>query len=116
MHPGGKLLIGRRIWRPGRGDGVIVFHEDHDFATSPRKRDACQVERGLRLNVVFREGALVLQVLACKVEVEMVGRDRFIVVHPTFDRSNSVSGLDIQGDELTGQEQNEKLSFNIGMI
>merc|ERR1711907_172418 len=68
-----------------------------------------QVERGLLLDVVVRQGAAVLELLAGKDEALLVGRDALLVLDLRLDVVNRVRWLDLQGDGLAGQRLDEDL-------
>ena len=68
-----------------------------------------QVERRLLLDVVVRQGAPVLQLLAREDQTLLVGRDALLVLDLGLDVLNRVRGLNLQGDGLSRQCLNENL-------
>ena len=59
-----------------------------------------KVERRLLLNVVVREGAAVLKLLAGEDEALLVGRDALLVLDLGLHVVDRVGGLDLKGDGL----------------
>ena len=52
------------------------------------------------LDVVVRQGAAILQLLAGEDEALLVGRDALLVLDLSLDVVNRVRGLDLKGDGL----------------
>merc|ERR1719323_1021511 len=63
----------------------------------------------LLLDVVVREGAAVLKLLAGEDQALLVRRDAFLVLDLGFDVVDGVGGLDIQRDGLAGEGLDEDL-------
>ena len=61
-----------------------------------------QVQRRLLLDVVVREGAAVLELLARKDQALLVGRDALLVLDLGLDVVNRVRRLNLEGDRLAG--------------
>ena len=61
------------------------------------------MEGRLLLDVVIREGAAVLELLAGKDEALLVGRDALLVLDLGLDVVDRVRGLDLERDRLTRQ-------------
>ena len=67
------------------------------------------MERRLLLDVVVRERAAVLELLAREDEALLVRRDALLVLDLLLHVLDRVAGLDVQGDGLTRQGLNEDL-------
>ena len=67
------------------------------------------MERRLLLDVVVRERAAVLELLAGKDQALLVRRDAFLVLDLGLDVFDGVGWLDVQGDGLACQCLNENL-------
>ena len=61
------------------------------------------MESRLLLDVVVREGAAILQLLSSKDETLLIRGDTLLVLDLGLDVVNSVAGLDIEGDGLSGK-------------
>merc|ERR1712086_678572 len=68
-----------------------------------------EVEGGLLLDVVVREGAAVLELLARKDEALLVRRDPFLVLDLGLDVLDRVRGLDLERDRLARQRLDKDL-------
>ena len=68
-----------------------------------------QVEGRLLLNVVVRESAAVLELLAGEDEALLVGRDAFLVLDLGLDVVDGVGGLDLESDGLASEGLDENL-------
>ena len=68
-----------------------------------------KVEGGLLLDVVVREGAAVLELLASEDKTLLVGRDALLVLDLGLDVVDGVRGLDLEGDGLSGEGLHEDL-------
>ena len=68
-----------------------------------------QVESGLLLDVVVREGAAVLQLLAGKDQTLLVRWDALLVLNLLLDIVNGVGGLHIKSDGLARERLHENL-------
>ena len=89
------------------GDGLAGegLHEDlHATAESQH-----EVEGGLLLDVVVREGAAIFQLLAGKDESLLIGRDALLVLNLSLDVLDGVRRLDVEGDGLAGEGLHEDL-------
>ena len=67
------------------------------------------MEGGLLLNVVVRESAAVLELLAGEDETLLVGRDALLILDLGLHVVNSVRGLDLESDGLAGESLDEDL-------
>merc|ERR1719424_476368 len=67
------------------------------------------MERRLLLDVVVREGAAVLELLARKDEALLVGRDPLLVLDLGLHVLNRVRGLHLEGHGLAGERFHEDL-------
>ncbi len=68
-----------------------------------------EVERGLLLDVVVRQGAAVLQLLAGEDEALLIRGDALLVLDLRLHVLNGVRGLDIEGDGLAREGLHEDL-------
>ena len=67
------------------------------------------MESRLLLDVVVREGAAVLKLLARKDETLLVGRDALLVLDLGLHHVDGVRGLDLESDGLTRKGFDEDL-------
>ena len=67
------------------------------------------MEGGLFLDVVIRESATILKLLACEDQALLVGGNTFLILDLSLDVLNGVGGLNIQGDGLASQGLHEDL-------
>jgi len=67
------------------------------------------VERGLLLDVVIRQRAPVLQLLACEDQALLIGRDPLLVLDLGLHVVNGVAGLHVERDRLTREGLHENL-------
>jgi len=70
-----------------------------------------KVKRGLLLNVVVRESAAVLELLAGEDQTLLVGRDALLVLDLGLDVLDRVRGLDLERDRLASECLDEDLHF-----
>ena len=84
------------------GEGL---HEDLHATTESED----QVEGRLLLDVVVRKSATILELLASEDESLLVRRNTFLVLNLSLDVLNSVRGLNVEGDGLTGEGLDEDL-------
>ena len=68
-----------------------------------------QVEGRLLLNVVVRESAAVLELLASEDETLLIGRDALLVLDLSLDVVDGVRRLDLESDGLTRKGLDENL-------
>jgi hypothetical protein len=66
-----------------------------------------EVEGRLLLDVVVREGAAVLELLAREDQALLVGRDALLVLDLGLDVVDRVRRLDLEGDRLAGERLDE---------
>ena len=64
---------------------------------------------GLLLNVVVRQRAAILELLACEDEPLLVRRNTLLILNLGLNVLDGVGGLDVQGDGLASQSLNENL-------
>jgi len=62
-----------------------------------------QVEGGLLLDVVVGQGAAIFELLAGEDQALLVGWDSLLVLDLGLDIVNGVTGLDLEGDGLSGE-------------
>jgi hypothetical protein len=67
------------------------------------------VESRLLLDVVIREGAAILELLAREDQALLVGRDALLVLDLRLDVVNRVRGLDLERNRLAGKRLDEDL-------
>ena len=67
------------------------------------------MEGGLLLDVVVREGAAVLKLLASEDQTLLVWGDALLVLDLSLHVLNGVGGLDLEGDGLASQSLDEDL-------
>jgi hypothetical protein len=77
------------------------------LTTSAKSKD--QVESGLLLNVVVREGTAVLELLAGEDQALLVGWDSLLVLNLGLDIVDGVGRLHLKGDSLTREGLDEDL-------
>merc|ERR1719158_743402 len=70
-----------------------------------------QVEGGLLLDVVVRQGPAILQLLAGKDQPLLIRRNSFLVLNLGLDILDRVTGFDLKGDGLTREGLDEDLHF-----
>ena len=58
------------------------------------------MESGLLLNVIIRESATVLELLASKDQALLVRRDALLVLNLALNIVDSIGGLDLESDGL----------------
>ena len=68
-----------------------------------------QVEGGLLLDVVVRESAAILELLAGEDKTLLIGRDALLVLDLSLHVVNGVGWLDLESDGLASQSLNENL-------
>ena len=89
------------------GDGLAGEGLHEDLHTTTKTED--QVKSGLLLDVVVREGAAVLELLAGKDKTLLVRGNTFLVLDLLLHGLDSVRGLDFEGDSLPSQSLHEDL-------
>ena len=65
----------------------------------------------LLLNVVVRESAAILELLAGEDQTLLIGRDALLVLNLGFHVVDGVRGLNLEGDSLAREGLNEDLHF-----
>ena len=81
------------------------FHKDLHASSQTQH----QVEGGLLLDVVIRQGAAILKLLACKDQSLLIRWDALLVLNLGLDVVNGVAGLHIQCDGLASQRFHKDL-------
>ena len=61
------------------------------------------------LDVVVRHGTVILELLACKDESLLVGRDALLVLNLGLDVRDGIRALHLEGDGLSGEGLDEDL-------
>jgi len=90
-----------------KGDGLAGEGLDEDLHTTAKTED--EMEGGLLLDVVIRESAAVLELLASEDEALLIRRDALLILDLGLDVVNGVGRLDLKGDGLAGKGLNEDL-------
>mmetsp|Transcript_6403 Transcript_6403/g.13826 ORF Transcript_6403/g.13826 Transcript_6403/m.13826 type:complete len:246 (+) Transcript_6403:115-852(+) len=103
-----RLLDGRHSLVHVRHElGVVEDATWHLAMTTTEAKD--QVESRFLLDVVVRERAAILQLLAGEDQALLIWRNAFLVLDLGLHVVNGVRGLDIQGDGLASQGLHEDL-------
>ena len=89
------------------GDGLSSQGFNEDLHPSTETED--QMESGLLLNVVVREGAAVLELLASEDKTLLVRGDTFLVLDLLLHSLDGVRGFNLEGDGLPGEGLHEDL-------
>ena len=89
------------------GDGLAGESLDEDLHTTAEAEH--EVEGGLLLDVVIREGAAILELLAREDQALLVGGDALLVLDLGLDVVDGVGRLHLEGDGLTGEGLYENL-------
>ena len=77
---------------------------------SPQAKN--QMQSGLLLNVVVREGPAILELLASKDQPLLIWGNSFLVLDLGLDIFNGVRRLHLKGDGLAGEGLNEDLHLS----
>ena len=88
-------------------DGLAGKSLYEDLHTAPEPKD--QVESRFLLDVVVTEGSSVLELLSCKDEPLLIGRNTFLVLDFGLHVLNRIAGLDLESDGLAGKSLYEDL-------
>ena len=83
----------------GDGGGALTGLDENLHATTQAEH---QVEGRLLLDVVVRQGAAVLELLAREDQALLVGRDALLVLDLGLDVVDGVGRLHLEGDGLAG--------------
>merc|ERR1719491_1047885 len=89
------------------GDGFACERLDEDLHAAAETQH--QVERGLLLNVVVRQGTAILQLFASEDETLLIWRDAFFILDFGFHVIDRVAGLHIEGDSFACQSLDKDL-------
>ena len=89
------------------GDSLPSQSLHEDLHTTTKAKD--QVEGGLLLDVVVREGAAVLELLAGKDKTLLVRGNSFLVLDLLLNSLDSIRRLNFKGDGLPGEGLHEDL-------
>jgi len=68
-----------------------------------------EMERRLLLDVIVRQRAAILELLACKDQALLVGRDAFLVLDLLLDIVNGVGSLNFESDSFASKGFDEDL-------
>jgi hypothetical protein len=93
-------------------DGLAGEGLDEDLHTATETED--EVESGLLLDVVVREGAAVLKLLAGEDQTLLIRGNTFLILNLGLDIFDGIVGLDLQGDGLASQGLDEDLHGLLG--
>ncbi len=94
-------------WFHLKSDGFTSQGLHKDLHASPEAEH--QVEGGLLLDVVVRQRASILQLLASEDQTLLVRRNAFLVLDLGLDILNGVAGLNLEGDGLASQRLHKDL-------
>ena len=105
--------MGRMVWggwrvQPGPSTGAARRLADERSEREELQRGPGREARTL-LDVVVRQSAAVLELLAREDQTLLVGRDALLVLDLGLDVIDRVRGLDLKGDGLAGESLNENL-------
>ena len=89
------------------GDRLAGESLDEDLHATTEAED--EMEGRLLLNVVVRESAAILELLAGEDEALLIGRDAFLVLDLSLHVVDGVGGLDLEGDGLASESLDEDL-------
>ena len=90
-------------------DGLASEGLDENLHSTTETED--QVEGGFLLNVVVRESAAILQLLASEDEALLVRGDSLLVLDLGLHRLDGVGGLDLQSNCLSSEGLDENLTY-----
>jgi len=90
-----------------KGDGLAGEGLDEDLHATTETED--EVKSGLLLDVVVRESATVLKLLAGENETLLIGRNAFLVLDLGLDVVNGVRGFNLKSNGLASQGLDENL-------
>jgi len=90
-----------------QSDGLTGQGLDEDLHTTSESQH--QVKGGLLLDVVVGKGSSIFQLLSSENESLLVGRNTFLILDLRLDVLDSVTGLNVQSDGLSGQSLDENL-------
>merc|ERR1712223_1068512 len=88
-------------WFNLKGDGFASQGLDKNLHTSTTTEN--QMQSGLLLDVVVREGAAILKLFACKDQPLLVWGNAFLVLDLSLDIFNGVRWFNLKGDGLASQ-------------
>jgi len=94
-------------WLDFESDRLTGEGLDEDLHTTAKSQD--QVESRLLLDVVVAEGTAVFQLLASEDQTLLIGGNTLLVLDLGLDVVNSIRGLDLESNRLTGQGLDEDL-------
>jgi len=83
-----------------KGDGLAGERLNKDLHTATKTEN--EMESGLLLNVIIRQSATVLELLAGKDQALLVRRDTLLVLNLALDIVDGIRGLNLEGDGLAG--------------
>ena len=84
---------------------------DEDLHTTSESEH--EMEGGLLLDVVVRQGSAVLELLSSEDESLLIWRNTFLVLDLSLHVFNGVGWLDVEGDGLSGKGLDEDLHFKL---
>jgi len=90
-----------------KGDGLSRQRLDKDLHASSQSQD--KVKSGLFLDVVVRQSAPILELLACKDQALLIWGNTLFVLNLCFDIVNGVTCFHIKGDGLSRQRLHKDL-------
>ena len=90
-----------------KGDGLAREGLNEDLHAAAQTEH--EVESGLLLDVVVREGAAILELLAGEDQALLVRRDTLLILNLAFDGLDGIGRLDLESDSLAGQSLDKDL-------
>ena len=99
-------------WLDIKGDGLTGEGLDEDLHTSSKSED--EMEGGLLLDVVVREGSSILELLTGEDESLLIWWDTFLVLDLGLDVFDGICWLNIEGDGLSCEGLDENLHLVFG--
>ena len=85
---------------------------DLDGSLTTSSKSEYQMEGGLLLDVVIRQGSSIFQLFTGEDKSLLIGRDTFFVLDLGFNVLDGVGGLDVESNRLTRQGLDENLHFS----
>ena len=104
----GRMVWGGRHVQPGPSTGAARRLADERSEREELQRGPGREARTL-LDVVVRQSAAVLELLASEDQALLVGRDALLVLDLGLDVIDRVRGLDLKGDGLASERLDEDL-------
>merc|ERR1719247_3022181 len=94
-----------------KGDGLASQSLDENLHTATQAQN--QVQRRFFLDIVIRQSATVLQLLAGENQTLPIGGNAFFILNFGFHIFDGVGGLHVEGNGFSGQGLDENLHFRV---